>query len=102
MSGKGHCYDKAQAESFFARCKTELLEGGVFRDVEEARSEFFIENCRVRQFSQVDVEEARSEFFSYIEGYYNRVRLHSSLSYRTPLALEQALQQQPIKEKRNF
>lgn len=79
MSGKGNCYDKAQAESFFARCKTELLEGSIF----------------------TDVDEARSELFSYIEGYYNRVRLHSSLGYRTPLEFEQALQQ-PRKEKGNF
>ena len=49
MSGKGNCYDNAQAESFFARFKTELVEGGVFEDV----------------------EQAESEVFSYIEGYYN-------------------------------
>ena len=37
MSGKGNCYDNAQAESFFSRFKAELLEGGVFEDVEQAR-----------------------------------------------------------------
>ena len=57
MSGKGNCYDNAQAESFFSRFKAELIEGGVFEDV----------------------EQARSEVFSYIEGYYNRIRLHSAL-----------------------
>ena len=31
MSGKGNCYDNAQAESFFARFKTELVEGGVLK-----------------------------------------------------------------------
>ena len=66
MSGKGNCYDNAQAESFFSRCKAELLEGGVFEDV----------------------EQARSEVFSYIEGYYNRVRLHSSLGYKSPMEYE--------------
>jgi transposase InsO family protein len=66
MSGKGNCYDNAQAESFFSRFKTELLEGGVFEDL----------------------EQARSEIFSYIEGYYNRVRLHSSLGYKSPIEFE--------------
>ena len=66
MSGKGNCYDHAQAESFFSRFKTELIEGGVFEDL----------------------EQARSEIFSYIEGYYNRVRLHSGLGYKSPLEFE--------------
>jgi putative transposase len=66
MSGKGNCYDNAQAESFFSRFKAELMEGGVFEDL----------------------EQARSETFSYIEGYYNRVRLHSGLGYKSPLEFE--------------
>lgn len=41
MSGKGNCYDNAQAESFFSRFKAELVEGGVFSSVEEVRSEVF-------------------------------------------------------------
>ncbi len=69
MSGKGNCYDNAQAESFFSRFKTELLEGGVFESV----------------------EQATSEVFSYIEGYYNRVRLHSSLGYKSPMEFEMEL-----------
>jgi len=69
MSGKGNCYDNAQAESFFSRFKTELLEGGVFEDV----------------------EQAKSEVFSYIEGYYNRTRLHSSLGYKSPMEFEMEL-----------
>ncbi len=76
MSAKGNCYDNAQAESFFSRFKAELIEGGVFESV----------------------EEARSEIFSYIEGYYNRVRLHSGLGYKTPLEFELELK---IKESRN-
>jgi len=70
MSGKGNCYDNAQAESFFSRFKAELIENGVFEDV----------------------DQARSEIFSYIEGYYNRVRLHSSLGYKSPVEYEQELQ----------
>lgn len=66
MSGRGNCYDNAQAESFFSRFKAELVEGGVFEDI----------------------EQARSEVFSYIEGYYNRVRLHSSLGYLSPMEFE--------------
>ena len=69
MSGKGNCYDNAQAESFFSRFKAELLEGGVFEDI----------------------EQARSEIFSYIDGYYNRVRLHSGLDYLSPLEFEMEL-----------
>ena len=69
MSAKGNCYDNAQAESFFSRFKAELVEGGVFENV----------------------ERASSEVFSYIEGYYNRQRLHSSLGYKTPLEFEAEL-----------
>lgn len=69
MSGKGKCYDNARAESFFSRFKTELLEGG----------------------QSDDAEQARSEIFSYIEGYYNRVRLHSGLGYKSPLEFEMEL-----------
>jgi putative transposase len=69
MSGRGNCYDNAQAESFFSRFKTELIEGGVFEDI----------------------EQAQSEVFSYIEGYYNRVRLHSGLGYKSPLEFESEL-----------
>lgn len=69
MSGKGNCYDNAQAESFFSRFKAELIEGGVFESV----------------------EQAKSEIFSYIEGYYNRMRRHSSLGYLSPLEFEKQL-----------
>lgn len=69
MSGKGNCYDNAMAESFFSRFKAELVEGGIFESI----------------------EQARSEIFSYIEGYYNRIRRHSSLGYMSPLEFEKQL-----------
>ncbi len=69
MSGKGNCYDNAQAESFFSRFKAELVEDGLFETV----------------------EQARTETFSYIEGYYNRIRLHSSLGYLSPMEFEKQL-----------
>lgn len=89
MSGKGNCYDNAQAESFFSRFKTELVEGGAFESV----------------------SQARSEVFSYIEGYYNRIRRHSSLGYLSPIQFERAWiidnhgplaesDSQPVKRKR--
>lgn len=62
MSRRANCWDNAQAESLFSRYKAELLEGGVFESV----------------------SQARGESFSYIEGYYNRERRHSSLGYKTP------------------
>jgi len=80
MSGKGNCYDNAQAESFFSRFKTELIEGGVFEDV----------------------AQARSETFSYIEGYYNRVRLHSALGYKSPMEFEMELKIKNERSKESF
>ena len=80
MSGKGNCYDNAQAESFFSRFKAELMENGVFEDL----------------------EQARLEIFSYIEGCYNRVRLHSSLGYKSPMEFEQELQNKNGGNKRQF
>jgi len=76
MSRKGNCYDNAQAESFFSRFKAELVENGIFESV----------------------EDARSEVFSYIEGYYNRIRLHSSLGYKSPIQFENELK---IKNRRS-
>ena len=61
MSGKGNCYDNAQAESFFSRLKTE---------------------ADMRIFDSV--AEARSEAFDYIDCYYNRVRRHSTLGTTIP------------------
>lgn len=80
MSGQGNCYDNAQAESFFSRFKAELIEDGVFEDI----------------------NQARSEIFSYIEGYYNLRRLHSSLGYKSPIEFEQELKNKNGGIKRQF
>jgi putative transposase len=64
-------YDNAHAESLFSQYKAELLEGGAF----------------------ADVEQARMETFSYIETYYNRVCRHSALGYQSPEDFEQAYYQ---------
>jgi transposase InsO family protein len=67
MSRAGNCYDNAVAESFFSTLKQELPTDprGLSRD------------------------QARSAVFAYIEGFYNRERLHATLGYRTPEAFEQ-------------
>ena len=66
MSAKGCCYDNAACESFFSTLKIEHVYLSRFRDV----------------------DDAKSSIFSYIEAYYNRVRLHSSIGYNSPLEFE--------------
>jgi transposase InsO family protein len=66
MSRTGNCWDNAVAESFFATLKTELV-------------------YRQRWANRLDVRQA---VFEYIEAFYNRRRLHSSLGYRTPAEVE--------------
>ncbi len=80
MSAKGNCYDNAQAESFFSRFKAELIEGGIFESI----------------------EEARTEIFSYIEGYYNRIRRHSALGYKSPLEFEKELKIKQTRSRDSF
>lgn len=62
MSRKGDCWDNAPMESFFASLKGELVE----------------------QADYQTRDEARADLFHYIEGFYNRRRLHSGLGYLTP------------------
>ena len=62
MSGKGNCYDNAVVESFFATLKVEEVQGAHYQ---------------TRQ-------QARTSIFSYLEGFYNSKRRHSSLGYLSP------------------
>lgn len=66
MSRADNPYDNAFMESCFSRFKAELLEGGIFENA----------------------QDARTEIFEYIEVYYNRIRLHSSLNYKSPTEFE--------------
>ena len=63
MSRRGDCWDNSVAESFYATLKKELVNRT---------------NFRTR-------EAARAAIFEYIEVFYNRVRLHSTLGYRSPV-----------------
>lgn len=69
MSRTGNCYDNAFIESFWSSLKYELVYHHRFA-------------TRI---------EARSAIFNYIETFYNRTRLHSSLAYRSPIAFESEL-----------
>jgi len=69
MSGKAQCWDNAVMESFWATLKTEL----------------------VHQEHYATREQARASIFEYIEVFYNRKRLHSSLGYLSPETFEASL-----------
>ena len=69
MSRTGNCYDNAFAESFFATLKKELI----YRHDYETKA------------------EAKKAIFEYIEVWYNRDRLHSSIGYMTPVQFEESL-----------
>ena len=66
MSRRGNCYDNAAMESFWSTLKQEL----VYR----------------RSF--VSRTEASAAIFDYIEGFYNRERLHSALGFISPVEFE--------------
>jgi transposase InsO family protein len=68
MNYKGSCYDNAVVESFFKTLKVELVKTVRFRTR----------------------EEAKSMVFEYIEVFYNRKRLHSSLGYKSPVEYERS------------
>ena len=68
MSTAGDCYDNAVVESFFKTLKYELSKDRTFKTR----------------------EDAKQAIFEYIEVFYNRQRLHSTLGYRAPVEYEQS------------
>jgi len=66
MSRKGDCWDNAVAESFWSTLKAELVDGTDF----------------------TSRAAARLAVFEFIEVFYNRQRIHSTLGYRTPADFE--------------
>jgi putative transposase len=70
MSRKGNCYDNAVMESFFATLKQEL----VYRRQYQSR------------------RQAKQNIFEYIQVWYNRKRMHSSLQYLSPEQFERQSQ----------
>ena len=66
MSRKGNGYDNAVAESFFSTLKNELIHHQTYHTR----------------------DDASREIFAFIEGFYNRQRLHQSLAYLSPLEFE--------------
>lgn len=68
MSRRGDCWDNAVVESFFGTLKQELIHPARW----------------------IDLAEARAAIHEYVEVFYNRQRLHSSLGYQTPSEVDEA------------
>ena len=66
MSNKGNCWDNAVAESFFHTIKVELIYQHKFKTR----------------------EQAKRAIFEYIEVFYNRIRMHSTNDYLSPVQYE--------------
>ena len=66
MSRKGNCWDNSPAESFFSTLKKERVHHKIYRTK----------------------EEAKQDIFQYIEVFYNRIRLHSTLGNLSPVMFE--------------
>lgn len=67
MSRKGNCWDNAPMESFYDSLKCEHVYHTTFNNV----------------------DEARQSIFEWIEVFYNRARIHSSLGYKTPACIHE-------------
>jgi putative transposase len=71
MGSVGDCFDNALCESFFATLECELLDRTTFKTK----------------------HDALMEVFSFIEGWYNPHRLHSSIGYLSPIQYEMEFNQ---------
>ena len=69
MSRSGNCYDNAYIESFWSTLKKELVYGEKY----------------------LTRKEARLSIFEYIEVFYNRIRKHSALGYKSPVQYDKLL-----------
>ncbi len=67
MSRRGNCWDNAVAESFFSTLKTEFVHAQSF----------------------VTREVAKTAIVEWIEVFYNRQQIHSTLNYLSPVQFEQ-------------
>lgn len=70
MSNKGRPLDNAPMESFYKTLKRELIYSSRYQDL----------------------VQARQSLFEYIEVYYNRKRMHSSLRFMSPIEWEESAQ----------
>ena len=68
MTGKDHCFDNSKAESLFATIKKDMKKS--------------------IEFKTLSKREVKGAIFEYIEAFYNRIRLHSSLDYLSPCCYE--------------
>jgi transposase-like protein len=69
MSRKGDCWDNAPTESFFKTLKVE----------------------RLNRLQCTSRDQARLDIVNWIEGFYNDMRLHWAIDYRSPADLERSL-----------
>ena len=69
MSRRGNCYDNAMMESFWSTLKRELVHRCLF----------------------ATRAQAHAAIFEWIEIFYNRMRLHSALDYKSPVDFETKL-----------
>jgi putative transposase len=68
MSRRANCWDNSAMESFFKTLKVE----------------------QVYRLRYEDRSEAKLDIVNWIEGFYNRVRLHSTIGYQSPVEFEQS------------
>jgi putative transposase len=68
MSRSGNCWDNAAMESFFSSLKTERTARKLYRSR----------------------DQAKADVFDYIERFYNTVRRHSAIGYKSPIDFERS------------